>query len=151
MFAGILYGNALDLPVTEALPAITIIGDADVIVTRSGSLETQSYENNADLYSNPLLGRISIDADTGFTLEAPAWIKADGPIDITSEGDVYLYGSTTARESIDVESYLGAIDVQGAVKTTGWSYTTTPPAPLLEQRTLCTLCNCVVQLAALAC
>lgn len=132
VFAGSRAGDATSRTASEALPAITIVGDADVVIAATGSLQTQAYENDAATFANPLLGRISIDAEAQFDLQGA--ILADGPVDVSSTGDVYLYGPLTARESIAVETSWGSIDVQASVRTTGWTYTSDPPAPLVVQR-----------------
>jgi parallel beta-helix repeat protein len=133
VFAGTRYGNLLDLTETDALPNISIRGQADITIGTTGRLETSSYETNADTHVNPLVGAITISDASQFTNFGR--INADGAVEINVKGDVYLTGSVTARESITVETDLGIIDVQGAVETTGFSYVTTPPQPLLGRRT----------------
>jgi hypothetical protein len=133
VFAGTLYGNPASLTETAALPAITIVGDAQVNVAATGSLETSSYETNADTSPNPLIGQISILGAT--QVNNLGRIVADGPVSIDVIGDIYLTGPVTARSSIVAKTSTGSIDVQGAVRATGYTYTTSPPAALLEQRT----------------
>lgn len=126
IFAGTIYGDPSDLTETQALPAITIRGLADVNITATGSLRTQSYETNPDATTNPLVGKISITDATQLNVDGK--ITADGAVDIAILGDVYLYGPTTARENVVVLTTAGGIDVQGAVVSTGGTYTAAPAA-----------------------
>lgn len=126
VFAGTIYGDPSDLTETQALPAITIRGLADVKITATGSLRTQAYETDPDQTINPLVGKISITAAT--QLNSDGAIVADGAVDIAIPGDVYLYGPTTARENVTVRTTSGSIDVQGPVLSTGGTYTTAPVA-----------------------
>ena len=132
VFVGTRYGNVIDLVETVALPNIFIRGQADITIGQTGQLETSSYETDADLHVNPLVGAIKIVDATQFTNFGR--IVADGALEIDIRGDIYLTGGIAARESIFATTSLGIIDVQGAVEATGFSYTTSPPAPLEVRR-----------------
>ena len=121
VLAGSLYGNPSNLTETAALPSITVKTTGVFSLASTGALKTVAYETDPDATTNPMVGLISISSASqvnGFGL-----ITADGALSIDVVGDVSLAGPMTGRENVVVKTSAGSIDVQGAVVSTGGTYT----------------------------
>lgn len=132
LFAGTIYGNPSALTASQALPAITVKGDSKITITQTGSLTTKSYENNPDTQTNPLLGLISIDA--GSSVTQAGTITADGQLLVTAAADVSVAGASTARSNLIISTNTGSIDLGGAIRSVGGTYTTSQ-FPTTDPRT----------------
>lgn len=129
VLSGSIYGPTKTS--LAALPSITLKSTAAIAVKSTGSLRTSAFETDPDTTTNPLVGMISIASASQLEMEGS--IRADGAIDIDIVGDVELYGPTTARENIVVDTSAGSIDIQGRTIALGGTYTLTPAADSQRQ------------------
>ncbi|MEI7781004.1 MAG: hypothetical protein WCJ18_03655, partial [Planctomycetota bacterium] len=122
LFAGTIYGNTVKLPENNAtLPSITIRTTADVDLAQTAVLRTSAYGTNYNASPNPQIGLITVsDANS---LTSAATISADGAFTVSTRGDIALSGPATAREKVSLRTQAGNIEVQGALRSTGASYT----------------------------
>ena len=129
VLSGSIYGPTKTS--LAALPSITIKSTAAIAVKSTGSLRTSAFETDPNSTTNPLVGLISIASASQLEMEGS--IRADGAVDIDIVGDVDLYGPTTARENIVVDTSAGSIDIQGRTIALGGTYTLTPAADSQRQ------------------
>jgi hypothetical protein len=121
VLAGTVYGDPSKLAETAALPSITIKTPGIVDMSATGSLRTVAYGTDPDATTNPMVGLISISGAS--QVNGAGSITADGAVAINVVGDVSLAGPTTGRENVVVKTSAGSIGIQGAVVSTGGTYT----------------------------